>query len=204
MTLTQALVSLKLLDKRISAKISKLEPVAVKKGAKFEASIKSQDEFEREAKATWQSITDLMTRRRKIKAALVLKNSSTAVTIAGESMTIAEAIERKNMIETEECMVRQLRRKLIDSQRVVDKHNEDMKAKLLKLLEATYAKRESQVSREDYDRIARPFNESNEAKLVDPLNADATARAFEDKFEVFAAEVDVSLSIANATSTITI
>lgn len=204
LTLTKALVELKLLTKRIEKKVQALDPVAVKKGFKFEASVKSQNDFERNAKADWQSINDLIARRRKIKTALVMANSATEVEVAGEKMTIAEAIERKNMLDVERDIAKQMRRKLISAQEKVDGHNREMESKLMKLLEATYAKRDSQLSKEDYDRIAKPFNESNEAKIIDPLNCEKTVQQMEDKIERFFAEVDVCLSIANATTTITI
>lgn len=204
LTLTKALVELKLISKRIDKRLDSLEPVAIKKGGKFEASIKSQSQFERDAKAAWQSLSDLLTRRRKIKTALVMANATNTVQIAGETMTIADAIERKNMLDIERNIVKQMRSKLLVAQSKVDTHNRMMEAKLLQLLEATYAKRESQLSKDDYDRIANPFQESNEAKLVDPLNCDKTVQAMEDKLEKFHAEVDVCLSIANAKTEITI
>lgn len=204
LTLTKALVELKLLSKRIGKRLSSLEPVAVKTGSKFEAAIKSQVDFEREAKATWQALGDLMTRRRKIKTALVMANATTTVEVAGESMTIAEAIERKNMLSVEKEIVMHMRLKLVDAQEKVDKHNRNMEGKLMKLLEATYAKREAQLSKDDYDRIAKPFQGSNEAKLVDPLNCENTLQKMEDRLDSFSAEVDVCLSIANAKNEITI
>ena len=78
------------------------------------------------------------------------------------------------------------------------------KSRLLRLLGTTYAKREAQLSKDDYDRIAKPFNEANEAKLIDPLHGDKTATKMEDQFELFRAAGVVCLSIANATTTITV
>lgn len=204
LTLTKALVELKLLTKRIEKRLESLEPVAMKKGTKFETAVKSQADFERDARATWQALNDLMTRRRKIKTALVMANATTTVEIAGETMTIAEAIEKKNMLDTEQDIVQHMRAKLVEAQNKVDRHNREMEVKLMKLLEATYAKKETQVSKDDYDRIAIPFLESNEGKLVDPLNCEKTAVKMEDRFSDFFAEVDVCLSIANATTEITI
>lgn len=204
LTLTKALVELKLLAKRIEKKLKTLDPVAVKKGFKFEASVRSQTDFERDAKADWQSLGDLIARRRKIKTALVMANATTPVEIARETMTIAEAIERKNMLDIERGIAKEMRKKLIAAQDKVDRHNREMESKLMKLLEATYAKRDAQLSKEDYDRIAKPFNESNEAKLIDPLNCEKTVQAMEEKIETFFAEVDVCLSIVNATTMITI
>lgn len=202
MTLTKALAELKLLSKRIESKLKDLKPVTVKKGAKFEASIKSQRDFERDARASWQSLFDLMARRRRIKTALVMANANTRLTINGETMTIADAIERKNMLDLERRICDEMRKKLLDVEDAVDRHNSEMHEKLVGLLESTYAKRESQLSKDDYDRIARPFLESNEAKLVDPLNLRRTLDAMEDNYEKFLSEVDVCLSVANASTII--
>lgn len=204
LTLTKALVELKLLTKRIDKKIATIDPVAVKRGDRFEAAIKSREEFEAKVKADWQSLRDLQARRRKIKSAVVLANARTEVTIIGEKMTIAEAIEQKNIVDMEKTLCDDMREKLLEHQRTVDKHNKDMEDKLVKLLESTYAKRETQLSKEDHDRIAKPFRASKEAKLVDPLDLEKTIKELEERCEQFLAEVDVALSVSNATTNITI
>lgn len=204
MTLTHALVELKLLSKRITKKLHTMQPVTVKKGNKFDASIKSQEEFEKNAKADWQSLHDLMNRRRKIKTALVIANAVTKVKIASETMTIAEAIERKNLLDTEREIIMDMRTKLVSSQDTADQHNKGVKHDLMKLLKATYGQTTSQFSKEAYDRIGTPFMANNEAKLIDPLNCKKILKEMEDKCDKFFGEVDVCLSIANAKTEITI
>lgn len=56
MTLAKALVELKLLDKRITKRTDELDPVAVKQNSKLLGTKLTQDEFERDAKACWQSL----------------------------------------------------------------------------------------------------------------------------------------------------
>ena len=204
MTLTKALVELKLLTKRIDKKVDQLKPLAMKKGQSFESSIKSQQEFEKDTKAEWQSIHDLITRRRKIKTAVVSANATQSVTVNGKKMTIAEAIERKNFVKVEEKIVSKMRTKLVSMQDKVDDHNVSVQQTLVNLLESTYSKRESQLSKEDHDRVAKPFKESNEAKLIDPLDLKKALDKMEDDYNKFLSEVDVCLSVANATTHIII
>jgi len=52
--------------------------------------------------------------------------------------------------------------------------------------------------------IATPFRENNEAKLVDPIGLDKILKLREEKMEAFMADVDVALSVKNATTVITI
>ncbi len=200
LTLTKALAELKLLGKRIDSKMKRLHPVAMKKGPMFQSYVKSQAEFERDTHAEWQSLFALMERRKKIKTALVVANATNVVDVDGERMTIADAIEKKSALDTERELVLQMRRKLVQMQDKVDAHNDSVAEKLSKLLEAAYAKKDSQLAKDDYDRIAKPFNEANQAKLVDPLNLKKQLDAMEEAYERFLSEVDVCLSVANATT----
>lgn len=156
-----------------------------KKGYEFESAVNSQADFERGARATWQALGDLIARRRKIKTAVVVANAVPKVEVAGENMAIAEATEKKNMSDVERKVTKQMRAKLIAARQKVDGRNRDVERKLMKLLEATYAKQEAQLSKEDYDRIARPFNKSNEAKLVDSLNCERDMQGTEERIANF-------------------
>ncbi|KAI0560872.1 hypothetical protein FGB62_98g072 [Gracilaria domingensis] len=204
MTLTKALVELKLLTKRIEKKIDTIKFIAVKKGDVLPAFIKSQAEFEKDQRASWQSLNDLMSRRRKIKTALVVKNATTTVEVAGEAMTIAKAIEKKNLVSTEKKILKQMRAALADGEREVDRHNHLVNERIAKLLETSYGNREKQLSKEDFERIVRPFKKGSMATLIDPLNCSKLAETLEEKLEKFFSEVDVCLSIANATTNITV
>ncbi|PXF45174.1 hypothetical protein BWQ96_05075 [Gracilariopsis chorda] len=204
MTLTKALVELKLLKKRINKKVEQLEVVVVKRGGVLPAAIKSEADFIRTTKADWQSLNALMSRRRKIKTALVVANAVTKVKIAGEEMTIAEAIERKSLVSTDRLILNRLKFVLSQAQGKVDRHNRELDERINQLLETSYGNRESQLSKEDYERIARPFKEGNTSVLIDPLNCATLMTKMEESVDAFESEVDVALSIANATTEISI
>ena len=44
---------------------------------------------------------DLISRRNKIKSAIIMSNAKTVVEVAGKQMTVAEAIDKKSSIEYE-------------------------------------------------------------------------------------------------------
>lgn len=204
MTLTKALVELKLLKKRINNKVQQLQVVVVKRGGVLPAAINSEADFVRSTKAQWQSLNDLMSRRRKIKTALVVANAVTTVNIAGEQMTIAEAIERKALVSTDRIILSRLKYVLTQAQDKVDRQNRELDEQINQLLETSYGNRDSQLSKEDYERIARPFKEGNTSVLIDPLNCTALVNKMEEHVDAFESEVDVALSIANATTDISI
>lgn len=203
-TLAKALVELKLLDKRILKRTDQLNPVAVKQNGKLASSTLSPADFEAEATACWQSLRDLMQRRRKIKAALVVANATAKVTVNGDEYTLAEAIENKNMMEREKEIVHKTLRKVAREKHVIEDIKEKNNSKLMKLLESMYGRsgKEHSLSTSDYDAVAVPFKKANDPDFVDPLNCEKMLKDLEDKADTFLAEVDVCLSIANATTTI--
>lgn len=203
-SITRALVELKTLEKRISKKITSLEPVTVIEGEKLPAGISSLESFTKEAKAIYHSITDLQYRRAVIKSSVVQSNAATEVTIAGETMTVAEAIERKSSIENDKLLRRRIESQYAAAIEKMEKTNSQLKAQLLKLLEATYSKPEAQLSKEDHEKVSVPFMKSNEARLIDPLDAKNLSQKIEEQIVLFESEVDVVLSESNARTTITV
>jgi len=206
MTLAKALVELKLLDKRIAKRTDELNPVAVKQNNKLLHTKLTQNEFERDAKACWQSLRDLIQRRRRIKCALVIANATTNVSVAGKTYTLAEAIERKQMMEVEKTIISSTREKLAMKKDIledIERRNED---KLMRLLESMYggAGKVRQLSAADQEAVSAPFKKNNDVALVDPLDCENMLRSLEDETDSFLAEVDVCMSIANATTHITL
>ncbi len=204
MTLAKALVELKLLDKRILKRNNELNPVAVKQNNKLLNTKLTQSEFERDAKACWQALRDLIDRRRRIKCALVIANANTNVTVANKTYTLAEAIERKQMMEVEKRIISETRAKLADKKstlEAIERRNED---KLMRLLESMYggAGKARQLSAADHEAVAGPFKKNNDVALVDPLDCEKLLRSLEDEVDSFLAEVDVCMSVANATTVI--
>ena len=96
-SVSQALAELKLLRKRIqNATKDSVFTVVKKKRDLLDAA-----KFSVEAMASYQSYKDLLARYNAIKAAIVLSNAATKVSIAGIEYTVADAVERKKTIEME-------------------------------------------------------------------------------------------------------
>jgi hypothetical protein len=203
-SITRALVELKTLDKRIQKTLDNLEPVTTLIGNKLEVGIKNKEEFENNTKASYQSLTALVERKRKIKSAVVRSNAITEISVANEKMTVAEAIERKSSIEIEKNIRKKLAGKYSDKIKQIEKHNINIQGQIFKLLQATYSKPESEISKEDYDRIAVPFKENNEAKLVDPLEIKKKLKEIEEQIDQFESEVDIALTESNSRTEIEI
>ena len=96
MSIHQALVELKTLDKRIESAIREGEWVVANKHSNGKIGGVDLKDFVEDVKARHQKVTSLIARAEAIKRAVVNSNAVTNVTIAGKEYTVAEAIEMKN------------------------------------------------------------------------------------------------------------
>jgi hypothetical protein len=196
-SITEALVKLKTLGKRIDNAISSIRPIAMVTGKNSPLGFKTIEEFETTAKAGFLSAQDLIKYRQIIKGAIVAANAGTLVTIGGKSMTIAQAIERKNSIQYEKELLKTLSQNYAV---ILNKfvHTEaDVQARLQKLLEATFGK-DTKTKGDEVDNISKPFIEANAPKLIDPLDLKNLIDRLEKDINEFEGEVDFRLSETNA------
>ena len=93
-SITEALNELKLYDSKINKAIANAKLASAAKKSSDKVGVVKKEEFEERAKASYQSVTDLIANRNALKSAIVKSNAVTEVTINGKTMTVAEAIER--------------------------------------------------------------------------------------------------------------
>lgn len=202
-TITRALRELKTLDARILKKINETTFATSKKPKENIAGFKTVTEFENKAKENIQSIQDLMNRRKQIKTAIVESNAKTIVEVAGVKMTVADAIERKNFIEVEKTLLRKMNTDYGQAQIRVEQQNELAQDRLDTQLNNMISKdgKTDLTAVEGYKKL---FWESEETKLIDPVNVNAIASKMAQDIETFEDDVDVALSEINARTFISI
>jgi hypothetical protein len=198
-TITRALTELKLLDKRITKEINGFKPVGLIQSRKNTVinTSKTKEDFSKEAKEMYQSITDLIKRRANIKSAIVKSNSETNVKINGISMSVAEAIERKNSIKYEKALHQRFNQEGIQATTQREQHNTNLQNQVEQMLLNNYGK-DRKANADEYEAIAKPFTEANELNFVDPLDFDKTNKGLVEDIEKFESEVDFVLSESNA------
>jgi hypothetical protein len=194
MTITEALVELKLLDSRIRKNIGSMEIVGIDRELQVAPITKES------ARASLQSVTALIDRRAILKSAIVLSNATTMVTVVGKQMTVAEAIERKSSIGYEQSLVNSLSNQLASSQRTIETENERIMKSISTSLEAIYGKDSSKT--EEFMTTRGALIAKKTLKLVDPLDASAISLSISTDIENFLMSVDVALNISNATTMI--
>ena len=202
MLVTQALNELKTLDSRIMRAINSATFVTSAKICENNVtSNMSKEDFNKNTKADLQSIDDLIDRRKNIKAAIVLSNAVTMVTVANVEMTRAAAIERKTSIEYERSLLRQMKNQYLTAQQKVNAKNMEMEAAIERLVATAFGKdSKTNIKSDDYSAIADPYKEKNEWGLVDPIDILSQITKREEEIDAFINEVDSALQISNCTT----
>lgn len=204
MSLHRALAELKLLDSRIDRGISSIVPIGVQQAGRKVNNHYDKKEFEDGVKADFQSITDLISRRQKIKSAIVQANASTEVNIGGTTYKIAEAINQKVLIDAKRKFVTKISIELTRAKTVIEKNNSVVDNNALSIAQTTLNRETAKATDEDALKLITEFTKQNAFNLVDPLSLEDKIKTMTDEIETFESHIDSVLSEINATTFIEI
>lgn len=203
MSVTRGLVQLKRLEQRINKKINSMGSYvtyAKKSSKNVNNGTYTKDEFEKLAKAEYQSLKDLIALRKEIKDAIVQSNATTMVNICGVEYTIAQAIERKNSIELFDSeLVRKVSRSYSNVLDKVDFSNSKVEADAQRLFGTATDDKKSEINRIE---MMEKYIDINSFEVVDPLNFKVLVESIEKDANDFLSEVDQVLSESNAVTMI--
>lgn len=201
-SLHRALAELKLIDSKVAKLVKEIEPVGVKQKGKLINRIYDEETFTQNAQAKFQSINDLIAQKIKIKSAIVDANAKTMVKVAGKEMSIADAITYKSVISYKKTLIEDLKTKYARTKADMESKNILVEQNLQKVLEATFGKDNVKTTKDDMEAVRKPFLESNEWLLIDPLKIENTIEKLEKGISEFESEVDAILSEINAVTVI--
>lgn len=200
MTITRALRELKTLDSRINKGIEELRVLDVTQKKYKDKALDTKDtitNFEKKAKSNYDSVSDLMLRRKNIKSSLMKANATTIVKLGSEEMTISEVIELKNSLPFLQSMYRKFKGDLAQYKQKLETARHHLDQQVENLVTQNTGK-DRKADREDYEKIAVPFIEANELQLVDPLDVESIVKELEEKITLINDDVDITLSEINA------
>ncbi len=204
-SITEALNELKLYESKINKAIQSTKYVGAAKKSSNTIGIQTKETFNEIAKAGYQSVTDLIENRNKLKSLIVKSNALTLVTINGKSMTVAEAIERKNSIQFEIDLLNVLKSQYSSASSTVLNENKKVDMQIDKLLETFTGKdTDKKITKEDQAVITDPYREKNEFTLIDPIDIYKKIQDLESDIDGFNSSVNTALVISNAVTTIEI
>lgn len=194
-SITRALVELKTLDSRIQKKIDTSLFVTYK-GQFYQPA-----EGIRDAVANYQSINDLIDRRKRIKSAIITSNANTLVTICGQEMTIAEAIETKSSIRHKKNLLAVLKSQYGNTVMTVENVNSKVRKDLENKSGRDGEKDKQNMSLEEFSKM---YVNLHGVELFDPLKITQKIEQLEQFITQFEQEVDYVLSEKNATTLISV
>lgn len=204
MSIHRALSELKLIDSKIEKSINALEPVGRQQEGKLVNQESKLEDFEQQAKSKYQSINDLIDRKVKIKSAIVKANAETNVVINEKTMTIAEAINYKTVIEQKKSLIDRLEYRYNNCRSLIENANSQVNQNAIKLAEAALQKDNVKINDGDAIAITEPYIKKNEFNLIDPLNVKELIENLENEVSEFESEIDSVLSEINAITQITV
>ena len=194
-SITRALSELKLLDSRISKATSEIKfAVCVTKNTNYNI---NQNDFTSQVTAKHQSLTDLITRRERLKAAIMKSNATTLVKIGSKEMTVVEAIEMKKTIRYKESLLDVLKRQRLQETKEFEAH----KAKVKQAIDANITQICSRDVKPDPSTIQDLTDmmwKNDPVEIYDPLGLDKTIEALTTEIEDFNSNVDFALSESNS------
>ena len=198
-SIARGLAELKLLHGRIERAISGANLISsYKKSAKKINNIDTPAEFSEKAEASYQSINDLIERRKKIKSAIVASNAITMIKIADKEMTVANAIERKESISYEMSLLAHMENQYRNSLANCQRANDMVQIKLDELLLTTLGKEGKQkATTDEVEAISKPYLEQNQHEILDVLKLGDKIKDLKESIEKFNSEVDFVLSESN-------
>lgn len=202
MSLHRVLSELKLIDKKINDKISSLELITVKKGDKLLRNI-NEEEFIKNAKSSYESVEALIERRCNLKNALIIANANNCVSINGRTLTIAEAIDYKNITEYKKNLLKVLKDQY--SRAIRNYENEDLKNNnALEELIKTAVGNKNDNSESDalIKAMTDGYMSRNTLSYVDPISIKNQIDKLQSEIDEFDSEIDSVLSEANARVTV--
>ena len=204
MSVTRALTKLKTLDRKINNAIVQFDGICVVKGKNgLPFGVTKLEDYEKSVRTKYQSLTDLILFRDKLKSAIVKSNATTTVTIADQNMTVAEAIERKTSIQYRKSLVTELRRSFSAANNEFERDDRKCQERLDSMIVQNLGK-EATPKSDEYEAIAKPFLERNQPRLLDPIKMQDETDKLDNEIISFEEEVDVVLSESNAKTDITI
>lgn len=194
-SITRALAELKLLGSRIEKATNEIKfAVCVTKKTNYNI---DKNTFTAQTLAKHQSLMDLITRREKLKAAIMQSNATTMVKIGSKEMTVSEAIEMKHTIKYKEALVNVFRRQ----RQAVSQEFETHKAKVKQAIDANITQicsRDIKPDPSTIQDITDMMWKNDPVEIFDPIGLDKTIETLVSEIEDFKLNVDFALSESNS------
>ena len=208
-TITRALAELKLLKSRYTKEVYNLNLIAIKHGNILRSpySQYKPEDFEKQAKAEYQSVCDLEKRIEEIKNKIDVSNFTTKVIIGEREMTIQEVLNYKNNVlglkrSRLNILMDQKRKSTSEYDRAVSE-NKTIVEKFVSEKNSIPAVATKSIS-DTQGEAVNALEKYYAIETVDPININEEIEKLSKEIETFEHNIDFVLSESNSVTTIEI
>jgi hypothetical protein len=207
-SITRALVELQRFTERIEQSVRNGLFITAKVGrnkqSRFPTDAAATDtSVEAKIQGSFDKVDSLFRNRAAVKAAIVASNATTKVSILGQEMTVAEAIELKSQIPLMQTYVNTVSAQITQAKNYVEKTNAVLNEQIEKAAVAAVGDK-TKVDAAVFESIANPRKDASEASLFDPAKAADRLEKLTESVSMLKSEIDFVLSESNARTTVTV
>lgn len=194
MTMHQLLAEIKLTKAKLENTTSKLF-VSYKKHSDAIVDSVAVEKAEQIMRGNLDSVRHLISNLTEYETVRYKSNANTNVEIAGKTMTVADAIKRKENIKYEKDLLNELERQYKGVTRNISAENAKLEMNAKSKVDAI---KTDSMSAESLMEIMKADIEANTYEMIDPNNIVELIRSMKDDINSFETEVDAALSTSNA------
>lgn len=199
LTISKIIAEIKLCDSKIEKFSITGIPVVQKRSGNLITSVKTtEEEFTKLVKSYNDGLHGQFIRKFALKAALIKTNATRSFDFEGETLTIAEAITRKDYYAKELRVYRNLYGQYITHSKKVTQLNESLEYEVQSHLTNMFG---GEVAKKNTPNVVDEANHYRDARgvhLFDPTDYAAKLPAIIEKLETFFSGIDTRLSEVNA------
>lgn len=214
MTIHRAMVERKTIDARITKELRNAAFCTTAKVNTKKLFGKPAEDFYTQAKADYDSISNLIARRNAINAAIPVSNAITKIKVGDTEMTVAEAISfKQNAIPIYQKLLLEMKQQYTDAVTAVETANSTLDKRADNHISAIYGgdKGVGVADPDDVNKARQTYIDANAMELIDGLkdakgenDTESRIKYLQDYIETFRNDLDAALSVSNATTTISI
>lgn len=197
-SINRALAMLKLLDARIEKKTRELVSAEV---YNVQNDSQTGETLITDSENNYKSVVDLIARRQKIKRAIIASNAVTQVTISGEVMSVADAIELKNSIIFTETLNEKVVKSVKQTVARAERTNVNSRDSAADMASRSIP---PEAGKELLENNIEALYKANEVKAYYSERVESAAKAAMANCENFVSEVDHELTESNVVTFIEI
>lgn len=160
-----------------------------------------KDEYTNLLKSNYDSIRHLISNLGMYKAKVAQSNAITTITVSGKEYTIAEAIQRKQNINTEIRFLNMIRQQINSVNHEISSKDHEVENGLSDYL--SKIKNEDSTS-DDIDKFTESYYKNNKYTIIDPNDLVGKIDELESNIEDFLNEIDSKITASNCKTLINV